>query len=153
VRFENRLDWTIDAGEAALQRQVPYMLVQTLVENAVKHGIGQRRAGGTIRVEASVEDEESPLRLQVANPGELGEAADPERGSSTGLENARERLQLLFGEETSLSLEQSGPETVTATAQIPRPSALEDRLAEGEDERQESTSMPRDAVPAGASSP
>lgn len=152
VRFEDRLDWTIDAGEAALQRQVPYMLVQTLVENAVKHGIGQRRAGGTIRVEASVEEEEAPLRLQVANPGALGEESGAERGSGTGLENARERLRLLFGEEASLSLEQSGPETVTATAQIPRPSALEDRLAEDEDERQASTSMPRDAVPAGAGS-
>jgi LytS/YehU family sensor histidine kinase len=153
VRFEDRLDWTIDAGEAALQRQVPYMLVQTLVENAVKHGIGQRRAGGTIRVEASVEDDESPLRLQVANPGELGEESGAERGSGTGLENARERLRLLFGEEAALTLAQSGPETVAATAEIPRPSALEDRLAEGEDERQESTSMPRDAVPAGAGRP
>ncbi|MCS3665264.1 LytS/YehU family sensor histidine kinase [Salinibacter ruber] len=158
VRFEDRLDWIIDAGEAALQRQVPYMLVQTLVENAVKHGIGQRRAGGTIRVEASVEGEESPLRLQVANPGTLGETADPERGRGTGLENARERLRLLFGEEAALALEQSGPETVTATAQIPRPSALEDqlpedRLAEGADKRQKSAPTPRDAVPAGAGSP
>jgi LytS/YehU family sensor histidine kinase len=153
VRFEDRLDWDIDVQEAALQRQVPYMLVQTLVENAVKHGIGQRRAGGTIRVEASVEEEESQLRLQVANPGELGEAAGAERGSGTGLENARERLRLLFGEEAALTLEQSGPETVTAIAQIPRPSALEDRLAKGADERQESTPTPRDAVPAGAGSP
>jgi LytS/YehU family sensor histidine kinase len=153
VRFENRLDWTIDVQEAALQRQVPYMLVQTLVENAVKHGIGQRRAGGTIRVEASVEDEESPLRLQVANPGELGEEAGAARGSGTGLENARERLRLLFGDEAALTLSQSGPETVTATAQIPRPSALEDRLAEGADERQESTPTLRHAAPAGAGSP
>ena len=150
VRFEARLDWTIDASEAALQRQVPYMLVQTLVENAVKHGIGQRRAGGTIRVEAFVEDEEAPLRLQVANPGALGEGADTERGSGTGLENARERLRLLFGDEASLTLKQSGPETVTATAQIPRPSALEDRLGEGDAKRQESPPAPRDAVPARA---
>jgi LytS/YehU family sensor histidine kinase len=150
VRFEDRLDWTIDAGEAALQRQVPYMLVQTLVENAVKHGIGQRRAGGTIRVEASVEDEESPLRLQVVNPGELGEEFGAGHGSGTGLKNARERLRLLFGEEATLTLSQSGPETVTATAEIPRPSALEDRPAEGADERQESTPTPRDAAPAGA---
>ena len=152
VRFEDRLDWALDVREAALQRQVPYMLVQTLVENAVKHGIGQRRAGGTIRVEASVEDEESSLRLQVANPGELGEAAGAERGRGTGLKNARERLRLLFGEEASLTLEQSGPETVTATALIPRPSALEDRLTEGPDERQASTSMPRGGVPVGAGS-
>jgi LytS/YehU family sensor histidine kinase len=153
VRFEDRLDWTIDVRETALQRQVPYMLVQTLVENAVKHGIGQRRAGGTIRVEASVEDEEAPLRLQVANPGALGEAAGAERGRGTGLENARERLRLLFGEEAALTLEQSGPETVTATAQIPRPSALEDQRPEGADERQGSTSMPPGEVPAGAGSP
>jgi Putative regulator of cell autolysis len=157
VRFENRLEWGIDAGEAALRRQVPYMLVQTLVENAVKHGIGQRREGGTVRVEASIgetsaEDEEAPLRLQVANPGELGGEAGAERGSGTGLENARERLRLLFGEEASLRLAQSGPETVTATAQIPRPSVLEDRLAEGAGERQESTPVAREVAPAGAGS-
>ncbi|WP_233993872.1 sensor histidine kinase [Salinibacter altiplanensis] len=134
VRFEDRLSWTVDASEAALQRQVPYMLVQTLAENAVKHGIGQRRAGGTIQVEATVaggteSSEDSPLCLKITNPGELGEEASAERGSGTGLENARERLRLLFGEAASLALEQSGPETVTATARIPRPrpEALEDR--------------------------
>jgi Putative regulator of cell autolysis len=159
VRFEDRLDWTIDAGEAALQRQVPYMLVQTLAENAVKHGIGQRRAGGTIRVEASigetpvedepVEDEEAPLCLRVTNPGELSEEAGAERGSGTGLENARERLRLLFGEEASLTLAQSGPETVVATAQIPRPSALDDRLT-GQAASPEPAGALRDAVPAAA---
>ena len=133
VRFEDRLGWKMDVGEAALQRQVPYMLVQTLVENAVGHGIGQRRAGGTIRVEASVaggpeNGEASPLCLKVTNPGELGEEAGAERGRGTGLANARERLRLLFGEDASLTVEQSGPETVTATAQVPRPAALEDRL-------------------------
>jgi len=152
VRFEDRLDWTLDVQEAALQRRVPYMLAQTLVENAVKHGIGQRRAGGTIQVEASVEEEESSLRLRITNPGELDEEAGAERGRGTGLENARERLRLLFGDEASLTLAQSGPETVTATAQIPRPSALEDRLAEGPDERQGSTPTSRDAVPAGVGS-
>jgi LytS/YehU family sensor histidine kinase len=104
-------------------------------------------------VEASVEDEEAPLRLQVTNPGELGEEAGAERGSGTGLENARERLRLLFGDEAALTLSQSGPETVTATVQIPRPSALEDRLAEGADERQESTPTLRHAAPAGAGGP
>jgi LytS/YehU family sensor histidine kinase len=108
VRFEDRLSWQIDVGEAALRRQVPYMLVQTLVENAVKHGIGQRRAGGTIRVEATVASgpesgEASPFCLKVTNPGQLGEEAGAERGRGTGLENARERLRLRFGEEASLT--------------------------------------------------
>ncbi|WP_263788089.1 sensor histidine kinase [Salinibacter grassmerensis] len=159
MRFEDRLGWTIDVGEAALQRQVPYMLVQTLVENAVKHGIGQHRAGGTIRVEAdaesraSIEGEESPLRLRVTNPGELGEEAGAERGSGTGLENARERLQLLFGEEASLRLAQIKPETVAAIARIPRPSALDDRLARDGAASSGSTPVLRDTVPTGGGGP
>jgi type II secretory pathway component PulM len=128
VRFEARLDWSIDASEAALQRQVPYMLVQTLVENAVKHGVGQRRGGGTIQIGADVTTGEA-LCVYVRNPGELDEGGSA-RGSGTGLANARERLRLLFGGEASLELNQSGPETVTATARIPRPTALEDRFVE-----------------------
>jgi LytS/YehU family sensor histidine kinase len=127
VRFEDRLEWDIDVSEAASGRQVPFMLVQTLTENAVKHGIGERRVGGTIQIRADTTSGDA-LRLRVSNPGELGGGAA--RGSGTGLANARERLQLLFGEEASLELTQSGPETVTATAWIPRPAALEDRFVE-----------------------
>ncbi|MFB6273563.1 MAG: sensor histidine kinase [Salinibacter sp.] len=147
VRFEDRLDWTIDASETALQRPVPFMLVQTLTENAVKHGIGQRRTGGTIQIEAIVADgdseDEAPLCLQVTNPGTLDTDADPE--SDTGLENARERLRLLFGEGASLELTQRGPETVAATAWIPCPTALEDRYPE-EGDASVSLRIPDDAT-------
>jgi hypothetical protein len=140
VRFEDRLDWRIDASEEALGHSVPHMLVQTLVENAVKHGVAQRQGGGVIRVRATVagetggdggasgeknpsgekSSEEPPLiRLEVTNPGTLGEEAGAEHGSGTGLTNARERLRLLFGKEASLTLRQSGSETVTATVQMP----------------------------------
>ena len=54
VRFEDRLDWHVDVSEAARQRQVPFMMVQTLVENAIKHGVAQRREGGTVTIEADV---------------------------------------------------------------------------------------------------
>lgn len=127
VRYEDRLEWDMDVGEAASGRQVPFMLVQTLTENAVKHGIGQRRVGGTIRIGADTTDGDA-LRLRVTNPGKLDGGSA--RGSGTGLANTRERLQLLFGDEASLELSQSGPETVTATAWIPRPAALEDRFVE-----------------------
>jgi LytS/YehU family sensor histidine kinase len=127
VRYEDRLEWDIDVSEAASGRQVPFMLVQTLTENAVKHGIGQRRVGGTIQIGADTTSGDA-LRLRVSNPGELGGGSA--QGSGTGLANARERLRLLFGEEASLELSQSGPETVTATAWIPRPAALEDRFVE-----------------------
>lgn len=146
VRFEDRLDWKIDVGEAALPRHVPYMLVQPLVENAVKHGVGQCRAGGTIRIEAAVSEETSPLRLRVSNPGELSEEAEAAQEGGTGLENARERLRLLFGEEASLTLEQSAAETVTATAQIPRPRALEDQVPEEHLAREDDVLAPASAA-------
>jgi LytS/YehU family sensor histidine kinase len=131
VRFEDRLDWELSVTEASLEHQVPFMLVQTLVENAVRHGIGQRRTGGTISIEAALTGnagkEDSSLCLRVSNPGELDEKSGAEQDSGAGLENARERLQLLFGDEATLELTQK-PGTVTATARIPQPSALEDQL-------------------------
>ena len=143
VRFEDRLEWDVDVSEAASGRPVPFLLVQTLAENAVKHGIGQRRDGGTIQIEADAPTGDR-LRLHVQNPGTLQEEADP--GSGTGLANARERLRLLFGDEASLHLRQSGPEMVTATAQIPRPAALDDRLVENRTASQEPAPAGRDAA-------
>jgi hypothetical protein len=132
VRFEDRLDWELSVTEASLEHQVPFMLVQTLVENAVRHGIGQRRTGGTISIEAALTgnagEEDSSLCLRVSNPGELDEKSGAERDSGAGLENARERLQLLFGDEATLELTQNESGMVTATARIPQPSALEDQL-------------------------
>jgi type II secretory pathway component PulM len=157
VRFEDRLEWDVDVSEAASDREVPFLLVQTLTENAVKHGIGQRRGGGTIQIEADATTGDA-LCLHVRNPGTLddGPNHDSARGSGTGLSNARERLQLLFGDQAALELNQTGPETITATARIPQPSALEDRLTVDPDNRRASTPMPgdasRNAVPAGARS-
>jgi LytS/YehU family sensor histidine kinase len=112
VRFEERLQYEIDASEAALGRPVPFLLVQTLVENGIKHGVAQRQEGGTITVGADVRDD--TLCLRVTNPGTL----DSEEGG-VGLQNARERLQLLFGDEASLTLENADAETVVATAVLP----------------------------------
>jgi hypothetical protein len=112
VRFEERLQYEIDASEAALRRPVPFLLVQTLVENSIKHGIAERQGGGTITIDATVADD--TLHLTVTNPGTL----ESEEGG-VGLQNARERLQLLFGDEASLTLEQVPPDTVAATAVVP----------------------------------
>ena len=147
VRFEDRLEWDVDVSEAASGRPVPFLLVQTLTENAVKHGIGERRDGGTIQIEADAPTGDR-LRLHVRNPGTLQEEADP--GGGTGLANARERLRLLFGDEASLHLRQSGPEMVTATARIPRPAALDDRLVENRTASREPAPAGRDAAAAPA---
>ncbi len=112
VRFEERLQCEMEIGDDALDRPVPFLLVQTLVENGIKHGIAKRQGGGTISVAADVR--EGILYIRVTNPGTL----DSEDGG-VGLENARERLRLLFGENALLRLENTDPDTVEATAVLP----------------------------------
>lgn len=112
VRFEERLQYEIDATDAARDRPVPFLLVQTLVENAIKHGIAERQGGGTVGIRAEVED--GTLCLRVTNPGVL-----EDESGGTGLSNARERLALLFGDEAALEVKNSGPDTVAATARLP----------------------------------
>jgi LytS/YehU family sensor histidine kinase len=112
VRFEERLRYEIDADEAALNRPVPFLLVQTLAENGIKHGIARCQEGGVITINARVED--GDLCIRVTNPGTL----ETEEGG-TGLANARERLQLLFGERASLTVRNADAATVEATVVLP----------------------------------
>lgn len=112
VRFEERLQYRIDASEEARGRPVPFLMIQTLVENGIKHGIATRQEGGTITIDADVRD--GALRLQITNPGTV----TSEEGG-VGLENARERLRLLFGEEASLTIQNGTPDTVVARVVLP----------------------------------
>jgi len=114
VRHEERLRVRLDVAPGVLNLSIPPMLLQTLVENAVKYGIAPRREGGEIAIIARCEHGE--LRLQVTNPGTLAAG-----GSSTGvgLRNAAERLQLLFGAQARLDLREGPPGCVTAGVVIP----------------------------------
>jgi signal transduction histidine kinase len=114
VRLEERLRYTIDVPEAAAERCVPFLLVQTLVENGIKHGVARWPEGGTIRIEATVEADDR-LCIRVANTGRL-EAEDT---GGIGLENARERLRLLFGDDAALTLDNGDADTVVATVRLP----------------------------------
>ncbi len=122
IRHEDRLQvkWTVDDEARAMP--VPPMLLQTLVENAVKYGISTRREGGEIAIGAALEGED--LHIRVSNPGDLTavpSAAAAKAGSSTGvgLRNASERLQLLFGDRARLSLAAEPAGCVTAHVRIP----------------------------------
>ncbi|HKO55703.1 MAG TPA: histidine kinase [Thermoanaerobaculia bacterium] len=89
VRFGDRLDIRIAVDEAAAQCSVPPLLLQPLVENAVRHGVASVVEGGTIDIHATLRD--GMLRILIENP------ADPDRvdhrGEGIGLQNARGRLQ------------------------------------------------------------
>jgi signal transduction histidine kinase len=118
VRHEERLRLRMDIAPEALKMPVPPMLLQTLVENAVKYGITPRAEGGEIAIIARSSNGE--LRIQVMNPGEI-EHGGKATSTGLGLRNAAERLRLIFGERATLSVHPGAPEQVVAEAVIPLP--------------------------------
>ncbi len=124
IRHENRLrvSWKL-ADESALRgATLPPMLLQTLVENAVKYGISPRREGGEIVIAVALAGE--ALHIRVTNPGDLNAPASApaaRAGSSTGvgLRNASDRLKLLFGDRARLTLLAEPAGCVTADVYIP----------------------------------
>ncbi|MFP2962521.1 sensor histidine kinase [Myxococcus sp. 1LA] len=115
VRLESRLRVREDVEPAALNLTVPAMLVQTLVENAIKHGVAQMHDGGEVAVSARLQ--EGALLLEVSNTATP--AARPVEGSGVGLHNASERLRLLCGAGASLHLDRTRTDLTTARVRIP----------------------------------
>ncbi len=104
-RFRDRLRVRIDVEPEALEAQIPNLLLQPLVENAVRHGIAQRQAAGLIEIEGRIRD--GSLHLGVADDGPgLGQSKSLSLSSEgIGLANTRARLKQLYGSRQSLSIE------------------------------------------------
>ena len=115
IRLEERLKVRMAVEPGAAEVPIPPMLLQSLVENAVKHGIAPLPGGGELIVSARLDGD--VLILEVGNPGLLG---NPRPGTTgLGLANARERLRILYGSRASLTLENRDG-CVAATAMVPR---------------------------------
>jgi hypothetical protein len=114
IRFEERLRVRWDIAPESNKVRVPPMLLQTLVENALKHGISRRPEGGEISIRAQVRD--SHLQLEVLNSGE---PSDQPSENGTGLKNARSRLQLLYGDQAKIVLEKAPGGNARAVGTIP----------------------------------
>jgi signal transduction histidine kinase len=120
ARFGRRLDFSIQADPRVSRAQVPSMLLQTLVENAVKHGISQLRTPGRIEIHA-LRDDDGRLRLDVVDTGpglERHPDARATSGEGFGLRSVRDRLRGHFGNDASLDLFRQGPTTI-ARLQLP----------------------------------
>jgi Histidine kinase len=115
MRFEDRLHIEIHVPEDAAGVRIPVMLLQTLVENAIKHGIAELPPGGLLRISAVLQNE--MLILDVENPRPPAPIGTAHEG--VGLRNARDRLRLLFGTRASLELNLSEPAVATAQLRIP----------------------------------
>jgi two-component system, LytTR family, sensor kinase len=113
IRFGDRLRVSIDIPDELLATQVPSLLLQPLVENAIKHGVSKRQSGGEIRVAGMSRD--GALCLTVYNDGPWKQedmALAPDR---VGLGNLRTRLKILHGDRSNLSLrpaEEGGVEVI-----------------------------------------
>jgi LytS/YehU family sensor histidine kinase len=117
IRFDDRLRVEFEIDPKAQAAQVPPMLLQTLVENALKHGIGQLPEGGEIRIHAAAEP--GAVVLKIENSGQLRE--DTSAGPQIGLNNVRERLRLLYGGRATLQLSNGDRDHVSAIVRIPAP--------------------------------
>ena len=115
ARYEERLRVHFAVAPETRAMAIPPMLVQTLVENAIKHGIAPLAEGGELHVGSAVED--GSLVLRVQNSGSLA-PADAAR-APLGLNNIRERLRILYGSRATLDLA-NREGRVTATVRIPQ---------------------------------
>ena len=115
IRFEERLRVAIDIAPEAEAAPVPPFLLQPIVENAVRHAIAPRPAGGRLDITARVERD--LLVIRVADDGPGFAAGDPEPG--VGLSNTRARLAELHGSAARLDLEQAASGGLVVTIALP----------------------------------
>jgi two-component sensor histidine kinase len=117
TRFAERLQFTVDVPAELLRAQVPSLILQPMVENAVKHGIAQRVQGGSIRISAARVN--GTLMLRVYNDGPSLPAGWEQSASGIGIANVRTRLQSLYGEGFDFKLENRSPAGVEASVSVP----------------------------------
>ena len=119
VRFEERLNLELDIEEQAAGALIPSLLLQPLVENAVKYGIARSEEGGHLRIAAKVFAGDLLLELSDDGPGvELVDGQIPD-ANGVGLRNTRERLEELYGSHHSFRLSETEPHGLTIRIRIP----------------------------------
>ena len=115
MRFEDRLTVHFDIDERTLNLPVPPMMLQTLVENAIKHGISKQMKGGVIKIVSSMKDGQH--QLLVLNTGHLNGYA--KHGGGFGIASTKDRLNLLYGDKASFEIKQADNTLVEAKVTMP----------------------------------
>jgi len=116
VRMEERLQTEVRVPDGLLSADFPPMMLQSLVENAIKHGLEPKPEGGRITVSAEIVH--GKLAVTVADTG-LGFGKAPTAGTGIGLHNIRERLQLLYGNKAGLTVAENPGGGTAVTITVP----------------------------------
>ena len=121
IRFEERLVIKYDIEQAAYDYKIPPMMLQTIVENAIKHGISNKLKGGLIEIKCS-EGITDDLYIQVKNSGQLRTNSLNKKkvGEGHGITNTIQRLKLIYGNRASFKIFNSGSDFVITEIKIPK---------------------------------
>lgn len=117
IRFEERLSVVFEVAPETLDAQVPLLLLQPVVDNAVKHGISRMTSGGEIQISSQRHHNDLKLEIKDNGPGFL--PANSERGCGVGLKVTRQRLETLYGANQSVEISCPPEGGVSVTITIP----------------------------------
>ena len=126
MRMGKRLAFAIDVPAELMEVPFPPLMLPSLVENSIKHGLEPQREGGEVRIRAEAVD--GRLRMIVADTGR-GFSDTP--GAGVGLTNIRERLAAMYGNDAHLTMVANEPQGVVATIEVPRRAVSQPAAAGG----------------------
>ncbi|MEW6731907.1 MAG: histidine kinase [Acidobacteriota bacterium] len=118
TRYQDRLKVRLEIDPEALEAQVPHLILQPLVENAIRYGVARRSSGGLVEVRAARENGTLHLQVRDNGPG-LDESAASQFSQGVGLSNIRARLRHLYGEAGSLELHNVAEGGLEVTTKVP----------------------------------
>ena len=120
IRFEDRLKYKLDIERNTEKIEIPPMMIQTLVENGIKHGIAKRTEGGEIHLKSKLltTSNGSKLKIEIRNSGHFSEE-QLKNSVGFGVSNTKHRLNLLFGDDAYFSIKNEDGDTVLAEIEIP----------------------------------
>ena len=122
IRFEDRLKYKLDIDKSSEKIEIPPMMIQTLIENGIKHGVSKQTKGGEIQLKSKIQSTPngSKLKIEIRNSGHFSEE-QLKNSSGFGVSNTKHRLNLLFGEKANFSIKNENGDTVLAEVEIPIP--------------------------------
>jgi two-component system LytT family sensor kinase len=116
IRYEERLNYDFTIEDETLKKSVPPLIVQTQVENAIKHGISKLPKGGRVQVVSRIEDRQ--LIIEILNSGQV---STEKTETGFGLLNSKQRLDLLYGSKAGIEIKNTGSNEVQVKIKIPLP--------------------------------
>lgn len=119
LRFDDRLGLEFDVDSQCQHALVPSLILQPLIENAIKYAVGNREQGGTIAIHTRCDDGMLEILVRDNGPGADLEKINNGNGRGVGLANIRERLQVLYGENQSFSVRNGEKRGLIVTMKLP----------------------------------